>query len=334
MSHKSFFTICIYTKETTVRHSNGMHRHLRRLMKGLAARKSCLTRFLLKQNEEHRHTLGKYRKTFSWTFWQQENSVGRLCHQFCEHCPRHTDCRCNGVATQGVYWRNPGTYCCLVAIGNHQLRILLFQKDSPHKSQVLHTFPCNGTCPNLHVNLPSRGHITAIPIPRVQPCSWVRGHCLFRRWRSVCIIQRHYVAFETQVKKETFQYIPKTTWKTRKTCALLDCLKVAAQVWRTPKRKNSVTCWFHYALRWLWRRERGAFTAEVTKALRGYNRFRKSDGQTRARPRHVMAKKRAWRNAIGCSHFFSSPYTKKGSHCWLPFSLRRERGFIPLYHLL
>lgn len=37
--------------------------------------------------------------------------------------------------------------------------------------------------------------------------------------------------------------------KTRKTCALLDCLKVAAQVWRTPKRKNSVTCWFHYALR-------------------------------------------------------------------------------------
>lgn len=59
--------------------------------------------------------------------------MGRLCHQFCEHCPRHTDCRCNGVATQGVYWRNPGTYCCFVAIGNHQLRILLFQKDSPHK---------------------------------------------------------------------------------------------------------------------------------------------------------------------------------------------------------
>ena len=41
MSHKSFFTICIYTKEATVRHSDGMHRHLRRLMKGVAVSKAC-----------------------------------------------------------------------------------------------------------------------------------------------------------------------------------------------------------------------------------------------------------------------------------------------------
>lgn len=96
-----------------------------------------------------------------------------------------------------------------------------FRKTAPIRVKFYTSFPCNGTCPNLHVNLPSRGHITAIPRPRVQPCSWVRGHCLFRRWRSVCIIQRHYVAFETQVKKETFQYIPKNHIKNKKNMCIV-----------------------------------------------------------------------------------------------------------------
>lgn len=66
---------------------------------------------------------------------------------------------------------------------------------------------------------------------------------------GLCVLYKDIMWHLKHKSKRNIPIHPENHIKTRKTCALLDCLKVAAQVWRTPKRKNSVTCWFHYALR-------------------------------------------------------------------------------------